>query len=82
MKPTLHIFPVGALSCEQYTVEKETAQAVCLKRDCGKFPVWVPRAAIVSEKTNITGSVVELLHFASWFSPEKPWQKMSLGFTC
>jgi hypothetical protein len=79
---TLYIFPAGAISCELYRVEKETAKAVLLKRDEGKFAVWVPKAAIKTEKVSLPGVSVQLHRFANWFVPEKSWQRLSLGFTC
>lgn len=84
MTTTLHIFPAGAASCETYEITKETAKAVqlrCTSTGNKTFPVWVPKAAIVSEQVNLPGVTETLLHFAKWFTPEKAWQRVSLGMT-
>ena len=79
---TLFIFPAGAISCESFEVVKETAKAIqlrCTSTPNNTFPTWVPKAAIIKEKIALPGATETLLHFASWFYPEKSWQRVSLG---
>jgi hypothetical protein len=80
---TIIIFPAGA-SPESYEVVKETAKAIqlrCISTQNKTFPVWVPKAAIIKETVKLPGVTETLNHFAKWFTPEKAWQRVSLGMT-
>ena len=67
------IFPPGQITSNSYKIVERKAKALKLQV-ADSFPVWVPLSSIVRDN-------VGLLHFASWFWPDKPWQRLALGFT-